>query len=200
MPAPQEDPTDEQLADRIRRGDRAAFKALFQNYYEALCGFVESRVGDPNISEDLVQNIFLNLWRRHEKLDPQDNVKAYLFGAARNESIDYRNRRSVRDDWKAEKKEESRPDLDHVPGPRHQISGPGENVEHQQLKRELRKSISELPERRRQVYVLSRRHGLTYKEIAVVMNISPKTVDNQMVEALKFLRERLCDFTPTAER
>ena len=55
----------------------------------------------------------------------------------------------------------------------------------------MTEAISGLPERRRQVYVLSRHHGLTYKEIAEVMDISPNTVDNQMVEALKSLREYL---------
>jgi RNA polymerase sigma-70 factor (ECF subfamily) len=64
----------------------------------------------------------------------------------------------------------------------------------------MKKCISELPERRREVFVLSRQHGLTYKEIAAVMDISPKTVDNQMVEALKFLRKRLQSFSSTISR
>jgi len=62
----------------------------------------------------------------------------------------------------------------------------------------LKERVAELPERQRQVYVLSRRHGLTYEEIATVMDISPKTVDNHMVKALKFLREGLRRYHPQA--
>ena len=68
---------------------------------------------------------------------------------------------------------------------------PAETLERDELKAVIQESIDALPERRREVYVLSRQHGLTYKEIAIVMDISPKTVDTQMVAALKFLRKRL---------
>lgn len=194
MQASEEDLTDQQLVDRIREGDSTAFEALFRSYYEPLCGFVEARIGEASVSEDLVQNIFLSLWRRREDLDPGTSVKAYLFGAARNESIDYRKRRKVRDDWEQEKKRNAQSDIDLVPGPARQIIGPMEDAEKRQLQEELQKGISELPRRRREVYVLSRHHGLTYNEIAAVMGISAKTVDNQMVEALKFLRKRLRNF------
>jgi RNA polymerase sigma-70 factor (ECF subfamily) len=183
--------TDQQLIDRIRQGDGVAFKALFRTYYEPLCGFVESRIGDPSAAEDLVQNIFLGVWRRREEVDPGTSVKAYLFGAARNESIDFRKRKKVRDDWKEEHQVDTQVDLDGAPGPARQLNGPVEEAERRQLQEELQNGVDALPERRREVYILSRRHGLTYEEIAEVMEISPKTVDNQMVEALKFLRKRM---------
>jgi RNA polymerase sigma-70 factor (ECF subfamily) len=148
---------------------------------------VESQVGAACVAEDLVQNVLMNLWRRRQEWEPRTSLRAYLFGAARNEFLQYRAHRQVRDRWAEEEQERDDP-----PPP---LPSPSESVEHRELQREMKKCIAELPERRRQVYVLSRQHGLTYKEIATVMDISPKTVDNQMVEALKFLRKRLRSFS-----
>ena len=176
----------EQVA-RIQEGDEEAFEALFRHYYEELCHFVESQVGSAEVAEDLVQNIFLSLWRRREDWEPKTTLRAYLFGAARNESIKYRKHQQVRSRWKQEEKEKETPER----------SDPEDDLKSRELRRTIRKWVDKLPERRRQVYLLSRQHGLTYKEIARVMDISPKTVDNQMVEALKFLRKRLGAFLPT---
>ena len=187
-----EDSSDSELVARIQKGNRAAFETLFRRYYENLCGFVESQIGASNVAEDLVQNVLLNLWRRRQDWEPRTSLRAYLFGAARNEFLQYREHRDVRDRWAEEEKEREDPPPTVPP--------PSENVEHRELRREIKKCIAELPERRREVYVLSRQHGLTYKEIAAVMDISPKTVDNQMVEALKFLRKRLQSFSSTISR
>lgn len=186
--APEQKPPDEELVARMREGDQRAFETLFRFYYEELCGFVESQIGASDVSEDLVQNIFLNLWRRRCECEPRTTLRAYLFGAARNESIRYRKHQNVRDEWEREEKMKSRSQNESRPSP-------AETVEHRQLQRAMQEFVSELPERRREVYVLSRRHGLTYKEIASVLDISPKTVDNQMVEALKFLRNRLRSYS-----
>lgn len=174
----------------MREGDRGAFKKLFRAYYDELCDYVESQIGSAEAAEDLVQNVLLNLWRRREDRTLRTTLKAYLYGAARNESIKYRKHRKVRDQWQEESTH------DHVTK-RTNASSPVEDVEHRQLRRAMKESVEALPERRREVYVLSRQHGLTYKEIASVMDISPKTVDNQMVEALKFLRKRLRQFSST---
>jgi RNA polymerase sigma-70 factor (ECF subfamily) len=186
--ASEQKPPDEELVARMREGDQRAFETLFRVYYEELCGFVESQIGTSEVSEDLVQNIFLNLWRRRRECEPRTTLRAYLFGAARNESIRYRKHQDVRDQWEEEEKMKSRSQNEFRPSP-------AEDVEQRQLQKAMQKFVSELPERRREVYVLSRRHGLTYKEIAAVMGISPKTVDNQMVEALKFLRDRLRSYS-----
>lgn len=187
MHSTEEELSGQELVSQIQNGNRAAFETLFRRYYEDLCGFVESRVGAAEVAEDLVQNVLLNLWRRRGEWEPRTSLRAYLFGAARNEFLNYREHRQVRDRWAEEEKERAE-----MPP---QEPSPSDSVEHRELRCEMRKCISELPERRREVFVLSRRHGLTYKEIAVVMEISPKTVDNQMVEALKFLREQLCSFS-----
>ena len=170
--------------ERIQEGNRKAFETLFRAYYNELCDFVEYQLGSPELAEDLVQDIFCDIWRRRADWEPKGTLKAYLYRAARNQSIKQIERRQVRRRWKRQEKQRNAP----------QEPGPEDALQHRELKRVLQTSVDDLPERRRQVYVLSRQHGLTYKEIAEVMEISPKTVDHQMVAALKFLRERLSSF------
>lgn len=188
MPSSDGESTDEELYSQVQEGDRAAFQRLFRRYYDELCDYVESQVGSPEVSEDLVQNVLLTLWRRREQVTLRTTLGAYLYGAARNESIKYRKHRTVRDRWREENDLKSGRETSSVPSP-------VEDIENQQLRRAMQRSVEALPERRREVFVLSRLHGLTYKEIASVMDISPNTVDNQMVEALKFLRKRLRQFS-----
>lgn len=186
---PEREPPGQELGDqaivaRIQAGDEDALEVLFHAYYEELHDFVRFQVGSPEAAEDLIQNVFLNLWRRRRDWEPKTTLRAYLFGAARNESIKYRKHRQVRRRWERENEAREAP----------REPGPEEEFRYQEIKDALQKSVSELPERRREVYLLSRQYGLTYKEIAVVMDISPSTVDNQMVEALKFLRDRMRSF------
>lgn len=185
MKSPEQNPPDEVLVAQIQKGDHEAFEKLFRSYYEELCAFVDSRIGDLRGSDDIVQNVFLSLWRRRKDLAIRSTVRAYLFGAARNESISHRERRKRQ----TEDNEVRRKHWERVRS--WSNPNPVDEIERDELRHVIRESIAALPERRREVYILSRQHGLTYKEIARVMDISPKTVDNQMVEALRFLRKRI---------
>jgi len=177
-------PQEQRLVAEIQNGNEEAFEKVIRLYYEELCNYVETQIGHSSSAEDLVQDVFLNLWRRRREWNPRTTLRAYLFGAVRNESIKHRKRRRVRHRWKQEQRETASLDA----------PGPHEDLRHRELEQAFREHVAELPERRRQVFVLSRHHGLTYKEIAAVMDISPSTVDNQMVKALRFLRERLGTF------
>lgn len=175
---------DHEWAAAIRAGDAAAFERLFRRYYEELVPFVLHYVKKPEIAEELVQDIFYNIWRSRHRWNPRGTLTAYLFGAARNNSLKYLKRRRVlvrlREDlgeWKLTAS-----------------ANPHRDVEHQDFKQALRHAIDALPARRRQVYLLSREQGLTYAEIAAVMNISVNTVENHMVKAMKSLRERLSTY------
>ena len=185
MTSPPQKPPDEELLVRIQEGDRSAFETLFRSYYEELCAFVDAKIGASDYADDIVQNVFLSLWRRRQELEIRSTLRAYLYGAARNESITYRRRRRERSQTEDQTKRVTERIRDWA------SLSPAETLERDELKAVIQESIDALPERRREVYVLSRQHGLTYKEIAIVMDISPKTVDTQMVAALKFLRKRL---------
>lgn len=168
-------------AKRIRRGDRAAFKELFHAHYEALTDFAYYYVGSLEVAEDLVQEVFFDLWKRRKYWHPDHSPRAFLYGAVRNQTLKYQRRSRVRDH--VQEKEV----LDRLPGQ----ENPEWRLRNQELEEAARRAINELPQRRRQIFILSRQHDLTYAEIAIALDISIKTVETQMGRALDHLRDRL---------
>lgn len=166
--------------ERIRGGDRAAFEALFRAYYEDLCRFASSHVDSMEVAEDLVQNVFFDLWERRRAWQPEQSPKAFLFGAVRNQVLKHQRWSQVRENVQGNKA---------LQGVR--ASGnPERQVQDREFLQAVEDVIGELPPRRRSIFLLSRRHGLTYAEIAVALDISIKTVETQMGRALQFLRGR----------
>lgn len=165
---------------RIRRGDRTAFEALFRAHYEALCRFAIRYVDSIEVAEDLVQDVFFDLWKRRRAWQPEQSARAFLYGAVRNQGLKHRRWADVRENVQGHEA------LADVAGPQ----DPARTVADRESLEVARKAISELPPRRRIVFLLSRRHGLTYAEIATALNISVKTVETQMGRALKALRDQ----------
>ena len=172
---------DKEWARRIQDGDSAAFRLLFQSYAEPLCTFTEQYTKSPEIAEELVQDLFFKIWKDRSTWAPTVSVKSYLYTSARNLALDYLKHQRVVDDWK----QEALADNESI------VPTPDQSVCTKRLRRAVQEAIDELPERRRQVFKLSRQHGLTYKEIATVLDISIKTVETHMRRAFKFLRQRL---------
>lgn len=168
-------------AERVRRGDRAAFKALFHTYYDALCNYACRYVDSLEVAEDLVQDVFFDLWKRRRTWRPQHSPKAFLYGAVRNQTLKHR-RRS-----RGHTHVNGQDALREIPSQQN----PEQSLRDRELTRVSQQAIDELPERRRHIFILSREHDLTYAEIAVALGISVKTVETQMGRALQHLRERL---------
>lgn len=177
-----------QRAVRIRKGNRQAFERLFRAHYEALYRFALGYVEHPRVAEDLVQDVFFDLWQGRRSLDVKRSLKAYLYGMTRNRALKHLRRQRVRARWTA-------------PGAFREtvaaaVTEQADQVlRRKELEREAEQAIATLPERRRQIFLLSRHHDLTYAEIAEALDISIKTVETQMSRALKFLRERLAFLT-----
>lgn len=168
-------------AARIRCGDQATFNRLFHLHYEPLCRFAYGYVNALEVAEDLVQDIFLDLWRRRRSWYPDRSVKAYLYGAVRNQALKHLRRMRARRCMEDEQKRRALPVYE----------TPVSVLNHQEVQRATQQAINELPERRRHIFILSRQHDLTYVEIATLLDISVKTVETQVGRALKFLRNRL---------
>jgi len=177
---------EEECVDAIRRGDESAFKKLFITYYDLLCNFSWRYTRSQAVSEDLVQDVFAEVWNRKENLDPEKAISIYLYQAVKNRAIDYLDHQKVVRDYH---KNENQLDQN-VVFIRSTISEEWEFI------KAARHAIDELPFRAQQVYTLHREDGLTYKEIAEVMDISVKTVESQMTRALNILRERLNKYLP----
>lgn len=174
------DTSKREQAERIRQGDKAAFASLFRAHYKALCRFATSHIGSLEIAEDVVQNVFSDLWERRRTWRPTQSPRAFLFGAVRNQVLKHERWSQVRANVQGGEA------LREVPA----RSNPEHKVQDREFVRAVEQVISELPPRRRSIFLLSRRHGLTYVEIAHALDISVKTVETQMGRALQFLRGR----------
>jgi len=172
---------EEEMVERIREGDERAFEVLFREHSEDLCEFACSFVESPEVAEDLVHDVFCDVWDRRNDLDPSGTVKAYLFQAVRNKALNWLKAQRVRDEWKTEKKHKDTESFERASAA----------AEYNDLEEALRQAVEELPERQRLVYKMVRNRDMSYAEVAAALDITKKTVENQMGRALKHLHERL---------
>lgn len=159
--------------------DFKVFRQYYDMYYTSLCRFLNLYSKDTTIIEDVIQEVFLKLWENRESV-AISYVKTYLFHAAKNRILNYlrdeQNRHYLLEQWFNEQQEEKR----------HQ-----ECFDIEQLTAILERTIEQLPEKCREIFLLSRREQLSYKQIAEKQNLSIKTVETQMSIALKRIREVL---------
>lgn len=181
---------DEQvLVERVRAGDPLAFEAIFRCYHAELCAVAEYVVGSRAGAEDVVQEVFLRIWTLRQRWNVSVSVHAYLRRAVRNVALRHVSPASARRHEPLPS--ESDPDRT-LPG---QVlvdpgASPAANAEAAILAEDLAQAVAVLPHRTREVYRLSRDNGLSTKEIAERLGISPKTVEIYMTRALTVLRAR----------
>lgn len=169
----------------VRAGDAAAFESLFRAHYAALCGFAERYTRSATLAEELVQDLFADLWARRGEWTPRTSVRGYLFAAVRNRALNLRRRDALERDWADEEAVAESPTL-------HRASETADvALEAAELHARLDAALESLPERCRLVMRLRWREQLSYAEIADVMGISTKGVENQLSRGLKALRELL---------
>jgi RNA polymerase sigma-70 factor (ECF subfamily) len=173
------------LLDRIRHGDEGAFDAVFREHYASLVRSAEAMLHRRDLAEEIVQDVLLALWQRRDTLVVEDSLRAYLFRATRNRALNHL--RHVAIERKAE------PELSSV----EPSAGDAQaTLVHEEIDIALRRAIGVLPPRCREVFELSRVHGLRYAEIASTLGISVKTVEAQMGKALRVLRDELAPWLP----
>ena len=170
-----------ELVKKIREGDKDAYEKLFFKYYARLCVFSNTYVKSIDTSRDVVQDVYIKIWDNRKNFNITQSLKAYLYQAVRNQSLNYLEKNSqklrLQDDLTRQREIES---------------GEQETeLNTEELTEKIWKLVDQLPERRRTIFILYRKHGLSYKEIGEVMDISRKTVENQMGRSLKFIREQL---------
>jgi RNA polymerase sigma-19 factor, ECF subfamily len=167
---------------RIRAGDDAAFEAMFRAYYDALCRYVAGYLGSRDAAEDVVQDVFARIWEVRARWVVSD-VQHYLYTAVRCRAMSHLRRTAVRRraaPWLA------------LEGRGRAAAVPADaEFEAEELRRRLERALTALPPRSRAAFVLSRREGLSYDEVALRMAISPKTVGVHIGRALTILRKTL---------
>ncbi|PPK87394.1 RNA polymerase sigma-70 factor (ECF subfamily) [Neolewinella xylanilytica] len=171
--------------DDIKAGNVAAFRALFDAEYDRLANFALRYVGETAVAEDIVQDVFVALWSKRAELSIQVSLKAYLYQSVRNGCLNHLKSRKVRTTYAASV------DARHWEHPTLE-----EQIDAESLGRMVQRCVTEMPKERQRIFRLSREEGLKYREIAVELGLSVKTVEAQMGKALQFLRGRLSDFLP----
>ena len=166
----------------------ADFRRLFDEHYAGMRSFCARMVADDAVAEDLVQDVFVRVWMRRHDLDATRLHRAYFLRSARNAALGWLRRASP-----------ARIDPA-VPPPESLIdrTDPGLNLDADRLQSRVNAAIDRLPIRCREVFLLVRERGLSYRETAEVLDIRPKTVDAHMVRAMRELRHALSS-DPTSD-
>jgi RNA polymerase sigma-70 factor (ECF subfamily) len=154
------------------------YKIFFETHYSRMCRYAFAIVHDHDEAEDIVQGVFVEFWKKEDKDDITANFENYLIRAVKFKCIDFQRKLVVKRKYEAEAVHE-------------QAYTEEEDDNQEELKQAMHKAISELPEKTKEVFMMSKLDGLSYKEIADNLEISPKTVENQMGRAFKHLREKL---------
>ena len=171
---------DSEWVESIRLGDANSFEKLFNLYCQQLINFARSYVIDKQIAENVVQDVFVNVWQSRTNLDPSKMIKAYLFTAVKNNSLKHLRHLNIKNKG--------------IEGSPPYISDderPDRKLDEKELAVEVNHAINELPEKCMEIFKMNHFENLKYAEIAQILDISIKTVETQMGRALKKLRERL---------
>jgi len=175
--------TDTNLFQLIKQGNKQSFEQLFRSYYSPLCLFARKYIKDPDDCEEEVQAFFMKLWDKREEIDITTSVKSYLFSSVRNRCLNYIKHQKIRHEYQSE-----------IMSTTSESDFSSNYFMEIDLIEKIDKSIASLPDRRREIFLLSREQGLKYREIADQLDISIKTVETQMGQALKDLREKLKEY------
>ena len=173
-------PDEKVLFKRITEGDVKSFETIFHTYYANLCRFATGFIHDDEMAEEIVQDLFVKLWEKRTQIEVDISIKNYLYRSVKNQCLNNIKHNIIKtkhlQNIETEKETQIQPD---------------EHFLAVELANKIEESIQSLPEKRREIFRLSREEGLKYKEIAERLNISLKTVEAQMGLAIKTLREKL---------
>lgn len=170
----------------IRASDERAFESFFRSLHGPLVRFAETMVEHASAS-DLVQEAFVRIWDGRERLDPSQSLKAFAYRTVRNLCLNRLRDVKTREGLLAERYE--------IPGGPQAL--PDASVEARALEVNLLQWIRELPDRQREALELSRFQGLSHEEVAEAMDVSPRTVNNHLVKALRTIRDRVRAYEPS---
>ncbi|GHB72931.1 RNA polymerase sigma factor [Persicitalea jodogahamensis] len=173
--------TDLEIWNMFRAGDREAFARIFEQHYRQLYSYGKQFLVDVSLTEDAIQDLFINLWRTRENLSEVDNIKFYLFRSLR---------RNIRRLSEREKRLQHQ-DVFQTDGSENSlIHSPdfGAESEESLLTRRLKSLIENLPKRQREVVMLRYYENFSTHEIALIMGVTEKTVRNTLFNAMTTLR------------
>lgn len=177
-------PSDHDILKGLRTGDQAALKHLFELYFRDLVVLSARMVVNIGVAEEIVEDVFIQLWGKRDNLKLTDTFRSYLFTSVKNRSINYLKSKYGRIHFE---------DLDSVAGNSPEAS-PETEMQVKELEAAIQQAIEKLPPRCRTIFSLSRNGGYTTAEISKQLRISKKTVQAQISIAMTKIRSSLHSF------
>lgn len=162
--------------------DHRAFEVLFKAHFKEMVFFAQRYLKDMDSAREIVQSSFVTLWDKRATLDPGQNIKAYLASVVHNRCMNH-----LRDNKKFNTS------LLTFEGLSESMAQSSEVLIAKETEERIQQAINELPEKCREIFMLSRFENMKYQEIADHLGISVKTVETQMSKALQHMRVRLAD-------
>jgi RNA polymerase sigma-70 factor, ECF subfamily len=182
---------EEDIIKELINGNHKAFEKVFNAYFKKLYVYSKEYVVDGEAARELVQEAFIKLWETKSQLRPDTNVSAYLYTMVRNSSINFLRQTIVRKKYAEYSQFRYQQYLLNYYA---LIDDSSEMLIYNELENKIHDIIEHLPEKCRKVFELSRFQELKHKEIANQLNISVKTVENHISEALKRIHVQLADY------
>ena len=171
---------DDQIIKRLKEGDKKALTELYNLYWQPLFISSYNLLKNKEVCEEIIQDIFIDLWRNKEQLQIKISLKSYLYACTRYKVFGHFRKQKI-----------TRVELYDDLKKRFQYATPETKLMHKELVEQINAIVETLPKKCRNVYKLSRQEQLSHKEIAAKLNISTKTVENHITNALKTIRTSL---------
>lgn len=172
---------DKHLLQQLRKGNKKAFEKIYVKYSKILGFFLIGYLKSIDDAEEVIQDTFVKVWENRQSIDPDLNFKNYLFKISKHVFLNKLRRKHVEDNYRN----------NYIEICSEQDNSTEDGIILSDYENFYIKVVNNLPPKRRDIFLLSREQGLTYNEIAKTMNISHKTVEKQMSEALRYLRSQL---------
>jgi RNA polymerase sigma-70 factor (ECF subfamily) len=189
MPSPAD--SDADLMLRVKRGDRAAFEALVEQYKQPVMNFIQRTLRDEAEAEDLAQNVFLQVYKSRDRYERTAKFSTWLFTIARNLCLNEIRRRSRHP---AESLEESHAEHEDQPQRQYEdkrVSLPTEDLLQSELAQKIEEALADLPENQRSALLLCRQEELSYEEIAKILDCSLSATKSLIHRGREALKDKL---------
>jgi RNA polymerase sigma-70 factor, ECF subfamily len=177
---------DQLIIEGLERREKIVFDYIFNYYYSSLCAFSLQYIDDRKSVEDLVEDFFVYLWVEAPRVKIKSSLRSYLFTSVKNRCLDYQKHHKIAEKYRNFILFSTEKDTN--------------SAEHffaeSELRQAIQTSLGKLPPRSREIFEYSRLNGLSNQEISDKLEISKRTVELQISNALKMLRKELADFLP----
>ncbi len=164
----------------LRRGNAKAFELLYKQYHARLFNFSLKIIRNKQDAEGMVQEVFIAVWENREKLDEKKSFGGFIFSIAKHKALNRIKHNISRKVY-----------LEYMQMENHVQNDMVSDIESRELMDYLIKTIQELPDKTKQIFLLSRNEGLTYKQIASRLDVTEDVVDHEIRKSLKHIREKL---------